>query len=153
MRLTSLIRKLLKSRRGMTLVETLVASVIAVIVLGGVGMLMFQSVHTQRDAELLSYANNVAREKIESLKALGYENIPVGETGETTDDGSFLIRTDVVSETDPATGFPLRVKTLTIKIYTVRERVYGAAAPGTAGVEQEAGLVTTHVTKIHKRGL
>lgn len=153
MRADSLILKLLKSRRGMTLVETLVASVIAVIVLGGAGMLMFQSVHTQRDAELLSYANNMAREKVESLKALGYENIPVGETEETTDDGNFVISTTVVSDTDPATGFPLRQKTLTIEVYTIRERVYGAAAAGAAGVEQEVGLVTTHVTKIHKRGL
>lgn len=147
------ILKMLKSRRGMTLVETLIASVITIIILGGVGMLMFQSVHTQRDAELLSYANNVAREKIESLKALGYESIPVGETKETTDDGNFLLRATVVSETDPSTGFPLRVKTITIDVYTVRERVYSAAAPGAASIEQDAGLVTTHVTRIHKRGL
>jgi len=147
------ISRLLTSRSGMTLVETLIASVIAVIVLGGAGMLMFQSVHTQRDAELLSYANNAAREKIESLKALGYENIPVGETEETTDDGNFVLLTDVVSDTDPATGFPLRVKTITVKVYTARERVFGAEAPGAASAEQEAGLVTTHVTRIHKRGL
>jgi type II secretory pathway pseudopilin PulG len=137
----------------MTLVETLVASVIAVIVLGGAGMLMFQSVHTQRDAELLSYANNMAREKVESLKALGYENIPVGEAKEETPDGNFVLYTTVVSDTDPVTGYPLRVKTLTIKVYTVRERVFGATIGGAASVEEDAGLVATHVTRIHKRGL
>jgi prepilin-type N-terminal cleavage/methylation domain-containing protein len=144
MRFGSLLRKALGNRRGMTLIEVLVASAITVIILGGVGMLLFQSIHTQRDAELLSYVNNLAREKVESLKALGYDNIPVGETKEETGDG-FVISTTVVSETDPATGYPLRIKTITVEVYTVKEEVFGSSG--------EEGLVTTHETSIHKRGL
>ena len=145
MRFACTMGKLLKSRRGMSLIEVLIASLIAIIVLGSAGIVMFQSVHTQRDAELLSYANNFAREKIESLKALGYQSIPVGETEEESPDGNFVILTNVVAETDPATGFPLRMKTITVDVYTIKEEVYGSS--------QEEGLVSTHETVIHMRGL
>ena len=138
-------RKLLKSRRGMSLIEVLIASLIAIIVLGSAGIVMFQSVHTQRDAELLSNANNLAREKIESLKALGYQSIAVGETKEESADGNFVIYTTVVAEVDPVSGFPLRMKTITVDVYTVSEEVYGSS--------QDEGLVTSHETVIHMRGL
>ena len=138
-------RKLLKSRKGMSLIEVLIASLIAIIVLGSAGIVMFQSVHTQRDAELLSNANNLAREKIESLKALGYQSIPVGETKEESADGNFVMYTTVVAEVDPVSGFPLRMKTITVDVYTVSEEVYGSS--------QDEGLVTSHETVIHMRGL
>ena len=138
-------RKLLKSRRGMSLIEVLIASLIAIIVLGSAGIVMFQSVHTQRDAELLSNANNLAREKIESLKALGYQSIPVGEVKEESDDGNFILLTTVVAEVDPVSGFPLRMKTITVDVYTISEEVYGSS--------QDEGLVTSHETVIHMRGL
>ena len=142
MRTLNRIKQLLSSRAGETLYESLVGAALTVIVLGGAGIILYQSVHSQRNAEVTAYANSLAREKIEALKTIGYENIEVGESEETTEDGDYVILTRVVAETDPTTGNPLRVKTITVEVYA------------NTGVDSVSGRVlASHTTSIHKRGL
>lgn len=133
----SYIKKLFHNSLGMTLIETLIATVIISLVILGAGAIFYKSVNVQRDSERYSFANNLARQNIEATKNIPYNSIPVGTTTANSTDGQFRITTVITNDLD-ALGRPKRTKTIAV---TVQE-LTGAR-----------NVLATLSTTIYQRGL
>lgn len=130
-------KRFLHSRRGVTLIETLIATVVVSLVILGSGAIFYKSVNVQRDSERYSFANNLARQKIEATKNLPFSSIPVGTTTANSADGQFSISTTITNDVD-SLGRPKRTKTITV---VVSELTGGQ------------NVLATHTTTIYQRGL
>lgn len=133
----SYMKKLFRSSLGVTLIETLIATVIVSLVILGAGAIFYKSVNVQRDSERYSFANNLARQKIEATKNTPYNSIPVGTTTANSTDGQFRITTAVTDDLD-SLGRPKRTKTVTVVVQEI------------TGAQQ---VLATHRTTIYQRGL
>lgn len=130
-------KRFLHSRRGVTLIETLIATVVVSLVILGSGAIFYKSVNVQRDSERYSFANNLARQKIEATKNLPFNSIPVGTTTANSTDGQFRIATTITNDVD-SLGRPKRTKTITVVVSEL-----------TGGQK----VLATHTTTIYQRGL
>lgn len=130
-------RLLARREQGVTLLETLIATTIVTLIILGAGAIFFHSINVQRNAERISFANNLARQQIELTKARGYANITVGTTAYNTPDGQFRVTTTVTNDLD-SLGRPRRTKTITV---TAAE-LAGARA-----------TLAMHRTTVHQRGI
>jgi prepilin-type N-terminal cleavage/methylation domain-containing protein len=124
-------------RNGFTLIEAMIASIIVAGIILGTGAILYRSVHIQHDSERYSYANNLAREKIEQLKNLGYSGITAGTTTTTSANGQFNVITTITNDLDHL-GRPLRTKTITVQVTEL------------TGAQQ---VLATHSTTIFIRGV
>ena len=133
----SQMKKLSRNRAGVTLIETLIATVIVSLVILGAGAIFFKSVNVQRDSERYSFANNLARQQIEATKNTPFNDIPAGTTTANSADGQFVITTTITDDLDDL-GRPRRTKTVTVTVQEI------------TGAQQ---LLATHRTKIYQRGI
>jgi len=122
---------------GISMIEGMIGILIVTIVVLGLIPIFVRTFYVQHNAEELVLAANLAREKIEQLKAVGYDGLAIGETTEETEDGNFRLITKITNELD-ANGNPKRMKKIEVKVYRLRPT---------------ESHISTHVTYIHKRGL
>jgi prepilin-type N-terminal cleavage/methylation domain-containing protein len=73
-----------RSRRGFSLVELLVASVVATIGIAGMASAWMFNLRTIGQQRLISVAGQIARTEVEDAKALGFANLPLGTLSGTT---------------------------------------------------------------------
>ncbi len=128
---------ILRKRQGVTLIEAMVATVIVTLVILGSGSIFYRSVNVQRDSERYSFANNLARQRIEQLKNLSYASIPVGTTTVNSAGGQFRITTTVTNDLD-SLGRPKRTKTIVVQVQEITGR---------------QAILATHRTTIYMRGI
>ncbi len=130
-------KRFFHSRLGVTLLETLIATVVVSLVILGAGAIFYKSVNVQRDSERYSFANNLARQQIEATKNTAYVDIPVGTTTANSADGQFQITTAITDDLD-SLGRIRRTKTVTVVVQEI------------TGAQQ---VLATHRTTIYQRGL
>jgi len=138
-------RAVLNGRKGVTLVEAVIAIAIVFVIVSGTAYIIYSTIVQEMNSERLSTANNLAREQIEYLKGLGYGQLTVGETTTTVDsngqedaDGLYTVKTVIAEDIDPTEGYSLGMKTITVEVYVNRP---------------EQVLLVTQSTKIHRRGV
>lgn len=129
-------------RSGLSLLDGLIAALLITIIALLLLPLFVHTYHVQNDAEDFITAANYARERMEELKALGYDGVPIGVSSQQVENGLFTIETEVtahvdIAETDPP-DLPRRVKKVVVRVFRNRPRQV---------------LLTTHQTYIHKRGI
>ncbi|MDX2064316.1 MAG: type II secretion system protein [Fimbriimonadaceae bacterium] len=73
-----------RSRRGFSLVELLVASVVATIGIAGMATAWMFNLRTIGQQRLISVAGQIARTEVENAKALGFANLPLGTLSGST---------------------------------------------------------------------
>lgn len=102
-----MLKKLYKSRSGITLIEIMIATSVLLVGILGILKAFPQGIATARDIELASTAQQLAQAKIEELNSLAYDEISAGaienKARVTTDAGSPLYafqRTTVVQLID-----------------------------------------------------
>ncbi len=129
--------------RGFSILDGLIATLVIMIIAFLMIPVFVQTYSVQGDAEDFLTADNLARQKVEELKALGFEGVPRGETSEDSEDGRFTIQS-VVAEQFSVTGvegspdLPRRV--VKIEVTVIRK---GTNTP----------TMSKHITFIHKRGI
>ncbi len=125
--------------RGASLIEVLIAMILIAIVISGLIAIFTQSLSVQNEAEDIVKAVNMAREKMEELKALGYDNIPVGEQSEELEDGMYTIQTVVTENVQiPGSSSPAPFKKIEITVYRNKPTQV---------------LISRHVTYIYEEGV
>ena len=137
--------RILTERRGVTLVESMIAIAVVFIIVSGAAYLIYSTIVQEMNGERIATANNFARERIELLKGQGYANLTEGETSVAMDEdgqeiagGLYTVKTTVTEEMDPTYGYSLRMKTITVEVSVNRPEQY---------------VLVTQTTTINKRGV
>ncbi|MBN2019842.1 MAG: prepilin-type N-terminal cleavage/methylation domain-containing protein [Sedimentisphaerales bacterium] len=103
---------------GMTMIEVMVAAVILVIALIGTSAMFVSGRKHIMSQQFYRASAQLASQKLEELKATGYDSVPVGQNEEQVswNGVAYTRQTDVALTASPTAGTPKPCKKITVTI-------------------------------------